>query len=1032
MNRKVILSLSSQLKLKPFYTRILLSSMLLVLSFNIFGHGVQVNYCITEAGSVRVFIEHWHGNLSIEQMRNAQVQIIVDDGTTVTNEFYQSEGAVINTPIGSLPGCKTEMVVLSQCTGSRPANAYNDWAYWDFSPPACSVPLTLTVNAVRGSEAYIFDEGCSNLYPTSFSATFEDCAPPQPSCPDDVVVSAGADCNATVTGLSPEILFDDCSDVDDLVLSYDITGATSRNGLGVADGIFNLGLSIITIFAEDETGKIGECMMTVLVEDNTPPLVDCSQANNMLGLTCATSPPPFLDIGAFSISDNCSSAGSILFTIAEAETSAISCPAGSSNLIRTYSFTDEAGNIATCAQTITFIDDTEAPTVVGVIPSNLNLACDVAAPAVPAVEFTDNCTDPINVEFFETFSPNPDCPTSYSLTRTWIANDDCGNETTIMQTVTVTDETNPSLEPISDLTIDCDDEAAGEIAAWLILPTGTDNCGSVSITHDWDGSIPDFCVGESMLITFTATDLCGNVTIDQANIIGTLDNTGPIFLNCSDDFTVNADFANCGSDIVFSTPLAEDCGEFVTVDYAVGSPMSGDTFDEGTTTVTFEATDGCGNVSTCTFDITVVDDTTPTISCPSNTVTICADEGGCTWNSDESIFASSTDNCPDFMVDYVISGATNETGTGNVTNVDFQLGTSTVTYTITDNSVTPPLEASCMFDIVVTDCEAPSVSCTSDLNNICGTEDLDQWIMDIENTIIATGDIAACSDPLTVTSQLIEFSEPCGNTYVRTYLFTATDQAGNSGTCEASYSVIDNNEPVITSASNLTLECDGTGQSLAINTWISNQGNATLTTENCGDVIWTNNFNGLSDGCTTTGTANVTFTATDACGNTATSTALVTIQDTQAPTLVCAEDIIVECGDPNTDIIITSWLLSAKGTDDCSDVTVTNNYTTLPECGASTTITFTISDNCDGTVVTCTADISVDDTTAPIIMTPPTDLYVECDGSADPGGSIAAWLVSNGGMIISDACDSDPTVVNARVTTQVLCTGSEDILESES
>ncbi len=1031
MNKKLILTDKNKKQANSQFKKSLFSFLLFLTSFNMFGHSVQVNYCVTEVGTIRLFIEHWHGNLSFQQMANAQVQIFVDDGSTVTQEFYPAQGAVINTTIDNLPGCKTEMVVLSQCTSrsdGRNANTQNDWGYWDFVPPACGAPLTLTVNAVQGSQAFIFLEGCDNLFPTSFTATFEDCAEPQLTCPDDITTTAGPDCTAMVTGLNPDILFDDCTAVDDLILSYEITGATSRSGPGLPDGLFNVGTSSVTILAEDETGKIGECTMTVTVQDESPPTIDCSQASDMLSITCATSPPPLLDVGAFAVMDNCTSLGDILFTIDETETSPETCPAGSSDLIRTYSFADEAGNIATCVQTITFVDDTEAPTVVGATPTDANLSCDEAAPPVPTVEFTDNCTDPVNVEFFETFSPDPDCPTSYSLTRTWIATDDCSNEIIVTQTITVTDDVDPLLDPIADLTIDCDDQAAGEIAAWLALPTGTDNCGSVSITHDWDGSIPDFCAGESITITYTATDLCGNTTVDQGQIIGTADVTGPMFLNCPSDFTVNADFANCGADIVFSTPIAEDCGEFVNVDYATGSLQSGDIFPEGTSTITFEATDLCGNITTCTFDLTVVDDTTPTISCPSNTVTNCADPGACTWTSDESIYASYTDNCADFVVTYAITGATSANGTGNADAIDFELGTSTVTYTITDNSTMPPLVATCLFDVRVEDCEAPTFTCSDALGIECGMEDLQQWLDDTEAAIIANGDIAACSEPLTVISQIIELDQSCGDSYTRTYLFTATDQAGNSGTCEATYSVVDNTAPIITAATDLVIQCSGTSQSIAINTWLSNQGNAMLNTEDCGDIIWTNDFSGLTDDCNETGTADVLFTATDACGNTATTTATVTIQDTIAPTLLCADDIIVECGDPNTDNIVTSWLLSAQAEDECGDVTVTNDYTALPECGSSTTVTFTISDSCDGTVITCTAQITLDDTTPPVVTTPPTDLFVECDGSADPGGAIAAWLALNGGMVISDACDPASIVANTIVNSQVTCNGAEDII----
>src|SRR6185369_11560977 len=45
---------------------------------------------------------------------------------------------------------------------------------------------------------------------------------------------------------------------------------------------------------------------------------------------------------------------------------------------------------------------------------------------------------------------------------------------------------------------------------------------------------------------------------------------------------------------------------------------SGDTFPVGTTTVTAEATDGAGNKNTCTFTVTVADNTPPVVHCPAN------------------------------------------------------------------------------------------------------------------------------------------------------------------------------------------------------------------------------------------------------------------------------------------------------------------------------------------------------------------------------------------------------------------------------
>jgi len=48
---------------------------------------------------------------------------------------------------------------------NRGANQNNDWVYWDFFPPSCFSNLTIEVREVIGTDAYLFDEACAQLYP---------------------------------------------------------------------------------------------------------------------------------------------------------------------------------------------------------------------------------------------------------------------------------------------------------------------------------------------------------------------------------------------------------------------------------------------------------------------------------------------------------------------------------------------------------------------------------------------------------------------------------------------------------------------------------------------------------------------------------------------------------------------------------------------------------------------------------------------------------------------------------------------------
>ncbi|KJD33202.1 hypothetical protein PK35_07480, partial [Tamlana nanhaiensis] len=101
----------------------------------------------------------------------------------------------------------------------------------------------------------------------------------------------------------------------------------------------------------------------------------------------------------------------------------------------------------------------------------------------------------------------------------------------------------------------------------------------------------------------------------------------------------------------------------------------------------------------------------------------------------------------------------------------------------------------------------------------------------------------------------------------------ATDACGNATTTSATYAIQDTVAPTIdTQAADLTVECDGAGNTTDITTWLTNNGGASAS-DDCSTITWTNDYTALSDDCGLTGAATVTFTATDACGNTATTTA---------------------------------------------------------------------------------------------------------------------------------------------------------------
>ena len=96
-----------------------------------------------------------------------------------------------------------------------------------------------------------------------------------------------------------------------------------------------------------------------------------------------------------------------------------------------------------------------------------------------------------------------------------------------------------------------------------------------------------------------------------------LDTTDPIISSCPGNISVFAN-ATCSTPVSWTAPTATDnCGA-VTLS---STHAPGSNFPKGVTPVQYTATDDFGNTSTCSFNVTVVDNTNPVISgCPSNIV----------------------------------------------------------------------------------------------------------------------------------------------------------------------------------------------------------------------------------------------------------------------------------------------------------------------------------------------------------------------------------------------------------------------------
>ena len=246
--------------------------------------------------------------------------------------------------------------------------------------------------------------------------------------------------------------------------------------------------------------------------------------------------------------------------------------------------------------------------------------------------------------------------------------------------------------------------------------------------------------------------------------------------------------------------------------------------------------------------MTVNDTENPFIPAISD-MTVSTDSGTCDAVVTFSDPAA-TDNCGmSTLISDIASGST------------FILGTTTVTYTATDihgNSSTAS------FDVIVEDDEAPAIGTpaadeTVECDGSGNTAALMAWLSN--NAGAAATD--NCSG-VTWSNDFTTMANTCGGAGAVQVIFTATDAAGNTSSTSATFTIEDTTAPTITTpASDLTVECDGAGNTSDLNTWLANFAGATAN-DDCSSASFSHNYGTgaiMSDLCGATGSVTVTFTA---------------------------------------------------------------------------------------------------------------------------------------------------------------------------
>ncbi|MFV8225658.1 HYR domain-containing protein, partial [Christiangramia aquimixticola] len=664
-----------------------------------------------------------------------------------------------------------------------------------------------------------------------------------PEAVDDIAVTL-----ENTEAVIPVLENDTDIDGDELTVtevSDPANGTTTTNGTTVTyipDNNFT-GEDTFTYTVSDGNGGTDSATVTVFVSDQSGPEITCPESYEIendeeeCGAIVVFTMPEFTDnSGIATIEQISGPASGSLF------------PVGVSTLV--FKATDGSNNFTICTYDVSVID-AEAPEIL-TCATNVSVStdedmCSASEVILGTITVKDNC------------DPNPvitnDAPDVFNIGETivtWTVTDNAGNSSECTQIVTVKDEQAPVVETISNIIVDSDPGACGAVVTFNKVGA-TDNCelDTVVITEGLSSG-SEFPVGTTT-VTYTVTDKAGNTNTSTFTV--TVNDTEDPVLTCPQDMTVTTVDGESFAIVEFaSATVTDNCG--ATVEQTAG-PVSGSQFSLGSTTVTFTATDAAGNTITCSFTVTVTDGEDPSLECPQPIVQN-VDEGVCgavvVFDTPEGF-----DNSGEVTVQQTAGPASGEL---------FEVGTTTVTFTATDNAGN---SVDCSFEVTINDNEAPEIVEIADITvdndeNECGA--------------VVSFDPPAATDNCEIESVIQTEGPASGSQFpigTTTVTYTATDTSGNTSTTSFTVTVADSQSPMVECPADVTKIVEiGTTSTTVEYT-------ALTVTDNCEGTTVELTSGIASGGEFPLGTTQVEYTITDAAGNSVTCTFTVIVEEEPLP-----------------------------------------------------------------------------------------------------------------------------------------------------
>jgi len=413
---------------------------------------------------------------------------------------------------------------------------------------------------------------------------------------------------------------------NDLIYTWDFGDGSTSDAASGSYTFNNCGaVGTISLTIIDPSVPFPDCnsdqLTFTFMTDSEPPVLVCPAPTD---LNCGDPIPTYSDMSEFIAAGGSSTDNCAVLDINQVSLDTIPgiCPYVHTIEV-VYEAFDICENRMTCTQIFNLLPSLPSASV----PADVILSCgddfSTDATGFPVLVQND-CTRPATITFSDEIISGS-CPGDATIIRTFTLVDDCGNTPsdpdTYIQTITIVNDIEPTLEGPPDITIGCLDACDPDGTGGLAVVTdfcmpidGTINTVTVTFSDEYvgfDGSITNEGIVGMIVRTFVAVDGCGNESVYVQTISISRDDES--ILACNDRINVSLAQGCDGITPDFLLEAPADTKYFLSLsDGQFGFSLSpNETFDsidwsvyiESGQPVTYTISDLCGN--TCWGEILI-------------------------------------------------------------------------------------------------------------------------------------------------------------------------------------------------------------------------------------------------------------------------------------------------------------------------------------------------------------------------------------------------------------------------------------------